>query len=76
MGSEDLPRNSSRESQQQTKILCRIQKNLVENCLDMFAGIAENNDNHMKFHEPYGEHLKLASSLQLDSSIRRSASTA
>ena len=51
-------------------------KNLVENCLDMFAGIAENNDNHMKFHEQFGEHLKLASSLQLDSSIRRSASTA
>ena len=57
MGSEDLPRNSSREFPQQTNILRRINKNLVENCLDMFAGIAENNDDHMKFHEQFGEHL-------------------
>ena len=57
MGSEDLPRNSSREFPQQTKISRRIKKNLVENCLDMFAGIAAKNDDHMKFHEQFGQHL-------------------
>merc|ERR1712186_324397 len=59
--SEDEEEEKKEEGKEgdEPKILRVIKKNLVKKCLEMFAEIAEKEDDYKKFYEQFGKCLKL-----------------
>ena len=68
--SEDLPLNTSRETLHQPTFLRVAKRHLVRPCLDMFAELAMQKCEHLKFTSGYPSHRAMIAELLLFQSKR------